>query len=283
MKSEIRMVGLDLDGTVFNNKKEITPHTKEVLEQAIRQGCVILPATGRPQIGLPKAFLEIPGVEYALTSNGARILRISSGETVYEELIPWELTLQVIEVLKQWEGEGCNWETYFNGKIYVDADTYHFVRHASMSPAMEQYIRSTRQRQKDLTEKIRSEKIGMEKLHLIFADTRQRDQREKELQQMFPQLSICHATPFNMEIISGKAGKGNALCALGKILGIEKEAIMACGDAPNDWNMLEMAGFPVVMENADEETRKKGRFITKSNEEDGVAYAIERFVLKTET
>jgi HAD superfamily hydrolase (TIGR01484 family) len=90
----------------------------------------------------------------------------------------------------------------------------------------------------------------MEKLHLIFADTRERDCREKELQQMFPNLSICHATPFNIEIISGRAGKGNALVALGKILGIKREEIMACGDAPNDWNMLEMAGLPVVMANA---------------------------------
>ena len=99
---------------------------------------------------------------------------------------------------------------------------------------------------------------------------------------MFPNLSICHATPFNMEIISGKAGKGNGLVALGKILGIKKKEIMACGDAPNDWNMLEMAGLPVVMANADEETKKKAAFITKSNEKDGVAYAIERFVLKNE-
>ena len=155
-----------------------------------------------------------------------------------------------------------------------------FVKHESMSPAMERYIRSTRTRRKYLTEKIREEKIGMEKLHLIFADTRERDCREKELQQMFPNLSICHATPFNIEIISGRAGKGNALVALGKILGIKREEIMACGDAPNDWNMLEMAGLPVVMANADEETKKKAAFITKSNEEDGVAYAVEQFVLK---
>ena len=219
-------------------------------------------------------------MEYALTSNGARIIRSPSGETVYEELIPWEAALQVIDVMKQWAGESCNWETYFAGNIYVEEETYHFVKHESMSPAMERYIRSTRTRRKYLTEKIREEKIGMEKLHLIFADTRERDCREKELQQMFPNLSICHATPFNIEIISGRAGKGNALVALGKILGIKREEIMACGDAPNDWNMLEMAGLPVVMANADEETKKKAAFITKSNEEDGVAYAVEQFVLK---
>ena len=131
MKPKIRMVGLDLDGTVFNNNKEITTHTRSVLKEAIHQGCIVLPATGRPEIGLPGAFLEIPGVEYALTSNGARIIRIPSGETVYEELIPWEVALQVIEVMKQWAGESCNWETYFAGNIYVEEETYHFVKHGS--------------------------------------------------------------------------------------------------------------------------------------------------------
>ena len=134
MKPKIRMVGLDLDGTVFNNNKEITTHTRSVLKEAIHQGCIVLPATGRPEIGLPGAFLEIPGVEYALTSNGARIIRIPSGETVYEELIPWEAALQVIEVMKQWAGESCNWETYFAGNIYVEEETYHFVKHESEVP-----------------------------------------------------------------------------------------------------------------------------------------------------
>ena len=56
MKPKIRMVGLDLDGTVFNNNKEISTHTRSVLKEAIRQGCIVLPATGRPEIGLPGAF-----------------------------------------------------------------------------------------------------------------------------------------------------------------------------------------------------------------------------------
>lgn len=61
MKPKIRMVGLDLDGTVFNNNKELaSTHTRSVLKEAIRQGCIVLPATGRPEIGLPGAFLRFP-------------------------------------------------------------------------------------------------------------------------------------------------------------------------------------------------------------------------------
>ena len=78
-RPDIRMIGLDLDGTVFNNEKEITEHTRQVLAEAIRRGVTVLPATGRPQEGLPGQFLAIPGVRYALTSNGARILDLKDG------------------------------------------------------------------------------------------------------------------------------------------------------------------------------------------------------------
>lgn len=93
------------------------------------------------------------------------------------------------------------------------------------------------------------------------------------------ELDVSYATTFNLEIISAKSGKGNGLLELGRKLGIGREEIMACGDAPNDWDMLKKVGFPVVMANGDEETKKLAAFITRSNEEDGVAYAIEKFVL----
>ena len=82
-KRKIRMIGLDLDGTVFNNEKMITEHTREVLAEAIRQGGVVLPATGRPECGLPEQFLAIPGVRYALTSNGARIIDLVKRKVIY--------------------------------------------------------------------------------------------------------------------------------------------------------------------------------------------------------
>ena len=226
------MVGLDLDGTVFNNNKEITAHTRNVLEEAIRQGCVVLPATGRPEIGLPKAFLEIPGVEYALTSNGARIIRIPSGETVYEELIPWDVTLQVIEVMKQWAGESCNWETYFDGKIYVEEETYHFVRHESMSPAMEQYIRSTRTRQKHLTEKIRV-------LLLYFSQTDIPAQRSDSGN---PD-NICSEIPSPRRSLGDPDGAGKTHCRVLPAPDVEARFHLPCSEIPERYYGRQTAAF----------------------------------------
>lgn len=274
---KIRMVGMDLDGTLFTNDKKITEHTRKILEKTIEQGVVALAATGRPESGLPRELLEVPGISYALTSNGARIIRLPSRQVVYQQLIPWDVALQAIHMMQTWEH--CVWEVYFDGKVYVEDGEYHFLYHEDMSPALIEYIHKSRIFQKDLLGKIEREHIGLEKIHMVFEDTSLRDEKLKELQEAFPQLDVSCATTFNMEINSALAGKGNGLLALGKILGISREEIMACGDAENDWDMLKKAGFSVVMENGNEATRKLADFVTRSNEEEGVAWALEQFVL----
>ena len=90
-------------------------------------------------------------------------------------------------------------------------------------------------------------------------------------------LNITNSSVYNLEIISDRAGKGNGLLALGKLLGISREEIMGIGDSSNDWDMLRKVGFPVVMENADEETKKLGKYITGTNDENGVAQVLQHF------
>ena len=277
-RNKIRMIGLDLDGTVFNDAKIITPHTKEVLAEAIRQGVVVLPATGRPECGLPEEFLKIPGVKYAVTSNGARVIEVPTGKTVYRQMIPCDVAVRLIRLVRQWEN--CAWEVYFDGQIFVEEGEYRFLNHPDMTPALKEYMYRSRVPYKNLFHEIVQKNIDLEKMHMVFEDTDHRNRRMTEIREQFPELEVSNATTFNIEINSIKAGKGTGLLELGKILGISREEIMVCGDATNDWNMLKAAGFPVVMANADAETKKLAAFVTRSNEEDGVAYAIERFVLK---
>lgn len=278
---KIRMIGLDLDGTVFNDAKIITKHTKEVLSEAIREGVVVLPATGRPECGLPEEFLQIPGVRYAVTSNGARVIDVLSGKAVYEQLIPCETALRAVRLMKTWKN--CAWEVYFEGKVMVEEAEYRFLNHPDMTPALKEYMHKSRIPQRKLLEKMEREQICPEKIHMVFEETEHRDRRKRELAELFPEFEVSNATTFNIEINSVKAGKGTALVELGRLLGISREEIMACGDATNDWNMLKLAGFPVVMGNGDAETKKLAAFVTRTNEEDGVAYAIERFVLENKT
>lgn len=276
-KLDIKMIGLDLDGTVFNDNKNITEHTKETLGKAISQGVVVLPATGRPECGLPEQFLQIPGVRYAVTSNGARVIDLQTKKTVVEEMVSWDVSLQVIAYARTWKDTA--WEVYFDGNAFVEEGEFQFIEHPDIKPAFKKYILETRKPCKGLLELIEKNHIGLEKIRMTFPSTEYRNQCMKAFEEKFPQLDVSYATTFDMDIVSKHIGKGVALLKLGEILGITKEQIMACGDAKNDWNMLDMVGFPVAMGNADEETKKRAAYITLTNEEDGVAYAVEKFVL----
>ena len=96
---DIRMVALDLDGTVFNNQKEITPRTLAAIRAALERGVAVLPATGRPLAGAPDEFLAIPGVEWVLTSNGGCVWRQAGRQPVVELLFSPAQAVEVLEVL----------------------------------------------------------------------------------------------------------------------------------------------------------------------------------------
>ena len=78
-KQNIKMIGLDLDGTLLDSNKVFSDYSRQVIAEALRRGVVVLPATGRPASGIPREVMEFPGIRYALTSNGARVLDMQEG------------------------------------------------------------------------------------------------------------------------------------------------------------------------------------------------------------
>ena len=272
----IKMVGLDLDGTLLNEKKEVTPYTRAVLEKAIAQGIHIVISTGRPITGVPKELLELPGTRYVITSNGGRIIDMETGELIYDNPVPHDIAREVLKIVFDYETLK---EIYFDGQGYVPQEELdHIEKYVPRIPVQE-YILRTRKPIADIWEKMdEMDGKGVDKVHAIFA-------RESEVE-----LARERIKALNSVVISGSIGsnlemnapgvhKGNGLLALGKILGITREEIMACGDGGNDLEMIKSVGFGVAMENAIEEVKAAADYITCSNEEDGVAKAIEKFVL----
>lgn len=275
---DIRMIGLDLDGTVYNEAKEITPEVRKAIKDAIAQGVIVLPATGRPLGGLPVDFIQIPGVRYALTSNGAAVVDLTTKERIYEDCIDKETAAQVISVMLEFQGLT---ETYMDGRCYTDKENYENEANFSLiSPRLLTYIKNTRIPKAHLADYVRSQEHPVEKLHMIFGDMDIRDKAFACIKERFPKLTITNASSFNMEINSSTCNKGTSLLALGRILGIKPSQIMACGDSGNDYPMICAAGFSVAMGNAEERIKEAADFVTKTNEEDGVAWAIRRFVLR---
>lgn len=284
----IKLIGLDLDGTVFDNEKKISERTKHAIVEAIRQGVVVIPATGRPLAGVPQEFARIEGVKYALTANGAAIYNLETKECIYRDAMSTELASEVIGKLQQYD---VMVDAFIDGMGYVERDVLAQKDKYAMSEVIKQYIMSTRRAVSDLVEYIKDNACQVEKITVNFkpaSETLEDDPREpkllwkKEVMEMmaeYPQLMAVSGVPTNLEITMATAHKGNGMIKLGEHLGITAEEIMACGDSENDMAMIVAAGFGVAMANGTDEVKAAANYITSSNEEDGVAEVIEKFVL----
>ncbi len=276
---KIKMIGLDLDGTLLNTKKELTDYTKEILTQAIERGVVILTATGRPYTGIPEELRAFPGMRYALTSNGARIIdreKMDENEGVLtEHLLPLADAKKALEIMEKYD---TLQEVYFDGQGYAEEEKMQEIHRYHHSPHMQEYARKSRICVSTLEEIIEQENRAMDKVQGLFADMKEREQAWQELKQI-ENLELVGSLKYNIEINAAGVNKGKGLLELGKILGISREEIMAFGDGDNDIEMLREVGFGVAMKNADDEVKEVADYVTESNDEDGVAKAIARFVL----
>ena len=96
MPESIRLLALDLDGTALNDAKHLTPATRQAILDAIAAGVTVVPASGRPYFGLAREVLEVPGIQYAISSNGASITRVSDGVRIYADDLDDALALELM-------------------------------------------------------------------------------------------------------------------------------------------------------------------------------------------
>ena len=275
MEHKIKMIGLDLDGTVLTEKKELTERTKDAISKALARGVVVLVATGRPWMGIPEELRKFPGMRYALTSNGARIIDTVEDRVIEEHLLSPQLAQKVLEICGKYD---TLQEVYFDGQGYAPADQMAFVERYHRNPSMCEYMRKTRIPVEDIGALVKKENRGLDKVQTLFADMDERELAWKELEAVGG-LELVGSLRYNIEINAGGVNKGKGLVNLGRMRGISREEIMACGDGDNDIVMLREAGFGVAMANGEEKVKEAADYITLSNEEDGVADVIEKYVL----
>lgn len=275
MSRTIRMIGVDLDGTLLNSEKQLTAYTREVLKKAIEQEVAVVVATGRPFSGVPDELKHFPGIRYALTANGARILDMQKQKVVYENLLSVESSEKVIDILRK---HHAIHEFFVDGVGYMNEDGLKNVYAYFEDPHMAEYLQSTRIPVKDVKEKLQTMKCEVDKLQGIFRNQKDKEEALEELNTLSG-IVVTAAMDNNLEINKEGTNKGLGLLQLGKSLGISREEIMACGDGGNDVEMLKEVGFAVAMANGSDPVKKAADFVTGSNDEDGVAKAIERFVL----
>ena len=272
---KVKLIGMDLDGTLLTSKKELTAYTKEILSRAVKQGIIEMPATGRPLKGITDDLLEFSGFRYAVTANGGRVVKLRTGEALFEELVPVETARKVLEVLGHYDTLR---EIYFDGIGYAQADKLKDIeRYLEEAPMME-YIMRTRIPVPDLWAKFEEENRAVDKVQGLFVSLEERAMAIRELREVSG-IEITGALKKNIEVNAAGVNKGRALIKLGELLGIRREEIMAFGDGANDLKMIKEVGVGVAMENAKDELKEAADYIAGSNDKDGVARFIETYVL----
>ena len=265
-----RMIVLDLDGTLTNEKKEVTPHTFRALMKAQESGVKVVLASGRPTYGIVPLATQLRLKEfggYILAYNGGRVIDCATCATVYNQ----ELDPAVVPLLHD-EAKAAGMEilTYQGEGIAATKKANKYVLHEAFINKMpvEEYT--------DFKNQI---EFPINKC-LIVGDPKPLHQLELRLaSQMEGKLSVYRSAGFFLECVPPGIEKAHSLAKLIATLGIAREEVIACGDGYNDKGMIEFAGLGVAMANASTEVQDAADYITYSNEEDGVAHVVEKFIL----
>lgn len=272
---KIRLVAFDLDGTALDDEKNLPERNRLALAACAERGILIVPCTGRLAAGIPQEILEL-GVRYAITVNGGAIEDLREERTLDLQLVGRETALAVMQLAMSRPGIMC--DAYADGRGISEARYYDHLEQFGIPPQIVKMIRQTRTKVPDMLEYISRPQTAVNKVNMYFADLRERELMREQLKR-FPDILVTSSVVNNLEINGAGASKGPALKRLAGLLDIDIGETMAFGDGGNDYSMIETAGIGVAMENAEEELRAAADYVTGSNNDAGVALAIEKFIL----
>lgn len=265
----IGLVAMDLDDTLLRDDWTISPRVVKAIQRAREQGVKITLATGRMPISArpyaEQLKLDVPAITY----NGAMIQQVLSGEILFRRVIPSPLASEIVQDVLQ---KGFYVQVYLKDRV-VTSQLKKWSRNYSR-------ISSVHIEEADLPILLSEEPEGVEKI-LLMAEESDLDRLAPSLGQRYGEkVHITKSKSCFLEMIDCKVNKGVALASLAEKFGIAQKDIMAIGDSFNDLEMIKYAGLGVAMGNARREIREQANIVTATNQEDGVAQAIERYVLK---
>lgn len=281
------MIGLDLDGTALDEEKHLRPAVREAMEEAIAAGYLVIPATGRPVRGLSAEMMSVPGVTYAVTSNGAVLFKINDfekqdWEEIYRDPLPDETVWQVVETLKPYD---VIIDCFIDGHGNMPLPMKESVSRRGLPQGLVTYILKDRAFHEDWEAFVRSKPGETVKMTIIFDMTKNGAAEKEEAREALkkvPGILVVSGGRHNLEISRETTGKGKGMLQLCRILGVDPGRTMGCGDEGNDLDLIESAAFGVVMGNAGDDIKACGDFVTLSNEEDGAALGIREFLKRME-
>jgi len=272
----IRLLGLDLDGTLLNNKKQINGPDEDRIKKTMQKGIIVVPVTGRPLKGIPENIKKLFHSSYMITSNGAVTTDIKLQKNIDGAYLNSKKVLDIVELLQS-QKEEVMVEVFADGIGYVQKKQLDVIKELYRGTNLESYFHTSRIPINDIKSLIVSRNDDIAEISIMTRSIAIKNKIQKLLN-VFADIKITSSVQTDLEINALNAGKGLALLRLAKRLGIQSSEIMACGDSGNDIEMLQSARIAVAMGNANEEVKSVADYVTSSNEENGVAYAIDRYI-----
>lgn len=284
MSEKIKLVALDMDGTLFNDKLEITEENQRMIRAAVEAGVHVVISTGRPYVGLPIDDFVKLGIRYAITANGGGIYHLPEKECVFSSCMPPQVIAPIIRYLQT---KDIQYDAFINGNRYREPNRQHLVERMTQFPvATRTFVKNNAIFADDLAAFIEERSLDVEKMTINFyplADGTYKDRDDVwNYLSSNPQVTALSGGYMNIEYTMSGTTKAMGLRFLADLLDVPMECTMACGDTANDADIMQAAAIGVAMGNAGNEIKAIADFVTKSNNDSGVAYAIEKFVFGAE-
>ena len=272
---DIQLIALDLDRTTLNSQGKLSKTNYNALSQAIKNGVHVCIASGRAFDTLPSDVLSVPGIEYAITSNGAAVYNIKTKERIKSYLLTENAIDIIMNICKKYP---VTYEAFINGvaytgKEYIDnPDKFGATQHSI------DYVLSTRTLKDDIVGFIYENKNRLDCIDIIVNNDELKNTIINEIKTATNEVYITSSIKQLIEISYKDAGKKSGLEFLSNYLNISRENIAAFGDADNDFDMIKYACVGIAMENASSHLLEVADYTTLHHDNNGVAYAFKNII-----
>jgi len=265
--SGFRLVAIDLDGTLLRNDLQISPRARRTIRQVRDLGVEVTFCTGRMYASALPYALEI-GLELPLvTYNGALVKNSGTGQVIYQRLLPENYARGIIVKAKKY---GLPVNIYHDDRLFLERITQEGRKYLEKARIPVQEVG-------DLSNWLEQDPLKI----LVMGEQEKLNRLEQEcIQEWGDAVYITKSWPTYLEFLHPEATKGLGLRALAGHLNIEQRQVMGIGDSYNDLEMFRYAGLSVVMGNAEPTVKKAADYVTLTNDDDGVAEALEKFIIK---
>ena len=288
-----KLIAVDLDGTMLNSYGIVTENTKNVIKNVINKGTDVIIASGRPIDSIKAIAKEIGSENYFIAGNGALVYDIKNDEVVYEKYMPKE---KVLEIIKICEENSITYNVYTDETILATSLKYNVLYYHKENLKKEEDKKTNISIVKDMYDYVKNMnnakflKITIcDDMKSVFNSILKKINKVKDVEALdvshMSRKTITQGTEeipieyYYTEITYKDVDKWNAIEFLAEKINIKREEIIAIGDNINDKKMIEESGLGIAMKGSTPYVTEVAKYITDTNNYEGVAKAIEKFCL----